>query len=68
MSVVPAYRLGEVVWAKVTGYPRWPAVIAAIEPERDSIFGEGVDDDTIVFRVNFLAHPSQYVIIHLAPT
>jgi hypothetical protein len=42
------FELDEVVWAKITGYPWWPAVIAATPTNRTSNY-----------RVDFLTDKSQ---------
>lgn len=47
----------EVVWAKITGYPWWPALITAA-PAAGST----------AFRVDFFADNTQYCSTHAAPS
>lgn len=32
------FSIGEIVWAKIRGWPHWPAKIIAIEPKRYEVF------------------------------
>ena len=45
---IPSFKVGDLVWVKVTGYPRWPAIV------------KGYKFTTLIqYRVDFLADNSQ---------
>lgn len=44
MQNQPNYVVAEVVWAKIRGYPWWPAIVSQVQDD---------DLDDIQFKVNF---------------
>lgn len=44
MRSQPNYSVTEVVWAKIRGYPWWPAIISNVQDD---------DPDDVQFKVNF---------------
>ena len=50
------FRKGEVVWAKVRGYPWWPAIVRSIQVKKDSkpTEDDSHDDKELMLKVNFI--------------
>lgn len=50
------FRKGEVVWAKVRGYPWWPALVKSIKIKNDSKQDneEDSEDKELMLKVNFI--------------
>lgn len=51
------WQTGDIVWAKITGYPWWPAMVTS-EPSHDHES----------YRVDFFADNSQYLFLHAVPS
>jgi hypothetical protein len=45
------FSLNELVWAKVKGYPWWPALVSSCKNSKDQ------------YTVNFIGHNSQYSLL-----
>lgn len=51
------FGLKEIVWAKIIGYPRWPARITQIPSSRNPYY-----------RVDFFNDHTQYALLYAAPS
>jgi hypothetical protein len=51
------FQSGQIVWAKIKGFPWWPAVIAKIKDTKE---GDIINKE---FMVNFIGDNSQYCYI-----
>jgi len=54
---IEKYEKGELVWAKLKGYPWWPSVV--VESYNDNT--DSNDPEKIELLVNFIGENSQYI-------